>query len=296
MWVGLQVGPLGLLAGRCTPLQGLCALPLLVSRGSTLFGAPSFLHPATTPNARPPPPPPARPQDYIHRLDNFDGPAVAEKAIEFGLAEEAYEIYKKFNKRVEAVKVGMGGGKWMRLRTWSGAERACVSPPMSGHWAGRCACGEMHGGIFNTIRRHATSLACHPPNTTNTIETCPAISPPYTCTHNKALTPSPPPPSPPLPPLPRGQRNRCCCHPHTHTQVLLEQLKDIPRAAEWAAKCDEAPVWSELAHAQLAAGQVAEAIASYLKAGDSSRWGRGRGSERPASRPSSEQAGTSSAT
>lgn len=39
------------------------------------------------------------------RLDNFDGPAVAEKAIEAGLAEEAYEIYKKFNKKVEAVKV-----------------------------------------------------------------------------------------------------------------------------------------------------------------------------------------------
>ncbi len=44
-------------------------------------------------------------QGYIYRLDNFDGPAVAEKAIEHGLAEEAFEIYKKFNKRVEAIKV-----------------------------------------------------------------------------------------------------------------------------------------------------------------------------------------------
>lgn len=34
------------------------------------------------------------------RLDNFDGPAVAEKAIEFSLHEEAFEIYKKFNKKV----------------------------------------------------------------------------------------------------------------------------------------------------------------------------------------------------
>ena len=34
------------------------------------------------------------------RLDNFDGPAVAEKAIEFSLYEEAFEIYKKFNKKV----------------------------------------------------------------------------------------------------------------------------------------------------------------------------------------------------
>jgi hypothetical protein len=45
------------------------------------------------------------PQGYIYRLENFDGPAVAEKALEHGLAEEAFEIYKKFNKRVEAVKV-----------------------------------------------------------------------------------------------------------------------------------------------------------------------------------------------
>ena len=53
-----------------------------------------------------PTPPHPRSQDYIYRLDNFDGPAVADKAIEFGLFEEAYEIYKKFNKRVEAIKVG----------------------------------------------------------------------------------------------------------------------------------------------------------------------------------------------
>lgn len=99
-----------------------------------------------------------RVKGYIYRLDNFDGPAVAEKAIEHGLAEEAFEIYKKFNKRVEAIK------------------------------------------------------------------------------------------------------------------VLLDQLKDLTRASEWASKCDEAPVWSELAHAQLEAGQVAEAISSYLKASDSSKY------------------------
>ncbi|GLI67875.1 hypothetical protein VaNZ11_012164 [Volvox africanus] len=100
----------------------------------------------------------SRVKGYIYRLDNFDGPAVAEKAIEHGLAEEAFEIYKKFNKRVEAIK------------------------------------------------------------------------------------------------------------------VLIDQLKDIGRASEWALKCDEAPVWSELAHAQLAAGLVSEAISSYLKANDSTRY------------------------
>ncbi len=53
--------------------------------------------------------------------------------------------------------------------------------------------------------------------------------------------------------------------------MLLDQLKDLTRASEWASKCDEAPVWSELAHAQLEAGQVAEAIGSYLKAADSTK-------------------------
>eukprot|EP00775_Hariotina_reticulata_P002628 gene2628-2929_t len=48
---------------------------------------------------------PTRVKDYIHRLDNFDGPAVAEKAIEFGQYEEAFEIYKKFGKKVEAIQV-----------------------------------------------------------------------------------------------------------------------------------------------------------------------------------------------
>ncbi|KAI8476142.1 MAG: vesicle coat protein clathrin, heavy chain [Monoraphidium minutum] len=48
---------------------------------------------------------PSRVKDYIHRLDNFDGPAVAEKAIEFGLPEEAFEIFRKFGRKVEAIQV-----------------------------------------------------------------------------------------------------------------------------------------------------------------------------------------------
>lgn len=97
-------------------------------------------------------------KDLINRLDNFDGPAVAEKAIEFGLYEEAFDIYKKFDKKVEAVK------------------------------------------------------------------------------------------------------------------VLLVQMHDIPRAVEFASKVDEPPVWSELGHAQLKQGLVADAITSYLRAGDSSNY------------------------
>ena len=48
-------------------------------------------------------------KDLVNRLDNFDGPSVAEKAIEFGLFEEAFEIYKKFNKKVDAIKVRVTG-------------------------------------------------------------------------------------------------------------------------------------------------------------------------------------------
>lgn len=99
-----------------------------------------------------------RVKDFIYRLDNFDGPAVAEKAIEYQLFEEAFEIYRKFNKKVDAVK------------------------------------------------------------------------------------------------------------------VLLVYVGDIERAHEFATKVDEAPVWSEVGHAQLEAGLVADAISSYLKAADSSKY------------------------
>ena len=45
--------------------------------------------------------------DYIHRLDNFNGQAVAKiaKDDEYKMYEEAFEIYKKFNEDVDAVDV-----------------------------------------------------------------------------------------------------------------------------------------------------------------------------------------------
>ncbi|RRT44347.1 hypothetical protein B296_00044657 [Ensete ventricosum] len=43
--------------------------------------------------------------DYINRLDNFDGPAVGEVAVEAQLYEEAFAIFKKFNLNVQAVNV-----------------------------------------------------------------------------------------------------------------------------------------------------------------------------------------------
>lgn len=43
--------------------------------------------------------------DYIARLDNFDGPEIAEFALnpDYAMYEEAFTIYKKFNLFVDAV-------------------------------------------------------------------------------------------------------------------------------------------------------------------------------------------------
>ncbi|MED6187585.1 hypothetical protein PIB30_077852, partial [Stylosanthes scabra] len=48
---------------------------------------------------------PSRVMDYINRLDNFDGPAVGELAVEAQLYEEAFSIFKKFNLNVQAANV-----------------------------------------------------------------------------------------------------------------------------------------------------------------------------------------------
>jgi clathrin heavy chain len=47
----------------------------------------------------------SRVMDYVNRLDNFDGPAVGEVAVEAQLYEEAFAIFKKFNLNVQAVNV-----------------------------------------------------------------------------------------------------------------------------------------------------------------------------------------------
>ena len=46
-------------------------------------------------------------KDFIHRLDNFDGGKIAEIAVseEYGLFEEAFEIYKKCNVPDKAMDV-----------------------------------------------------------------------------------------------------------------------------------------------------------------------------------------------
>ena len=43
---------------------------------------------------------------------------------------------------------------------------------------------------------------------------------------------------------------------------------NIKAALEWAQHCDEPAVWGEVARAQLAQGQVVDAIDSFIKAKD----------------------------
>ncbi|RWS16792.1 Clathrin heavy chain 1-like protein [Dinothrombium tinctorium] len=55
-------------------------------------------------------------------------------------------------------------------------------------------------------------------------------------------------------------------------QVLIEHIKNLDRAYEFAERCNEPNVWSSLARAQLAEGLVKEAIDSFIKAGDPSAY------------------------
>jgi clathrin heavy chain len=51
-------------------------------------------------------------------------------------------------------------------------------------------------------------------------------------------------------------------------RVMLTYLNSIQDASDWASHCNEPAVWSELARAQLNAGQVVDAIESFIKAKD----------------------------
>jgi len=55
-------------------------------------------------------------------------------------------------------------------------------------------------------------------------------------------------------------------------QVLIENVKNLDRAYEFAERCNEPAVWSALATAQLRAGMVKEAIDSFIKADDPSSY------------------------
>jgi clathrin heavy chain len=54
--------------------------------------------------------------------------------------------------------------------------------------------------------------------------------------------------------------------------VLIEHIGNLDRAYEFAERCNEPAVWSQLAKAQLQKGMVKEAIDSYIKADDPSSY------------------------
>ena len=55
-------------------------------------------------------------------------------------------------------------------------------------------------------------------------------------------------------------------------QVLIENIKNLDRAYEFAERCNDPAVWSILGKAQLDEGMVKEAIDSYIKADDPSAY------------------------
>ncbi|EEB11299.1 clathrin heavy chain, putative [Pediculus humanus corporis] len=55
-------------------------------------------------------------------------------------------------------------------------------------------------------------------------------------------------------------------------QVLIDHIQNLDRAYEFAERCNEPAVWSQLAKAQLQQGMVKEAIDSFIKADDPSAY------------------------
>ena len=54
--------------------------------------------------------------------------------------------------------------------------------------------------------------------------------------------------------------------------MLIDNINNLDRAYEFAEKCNEPGVWSQLGQAQLNQGLVKEAIDSYIKADDPSQY------------------------
>ena len=54
--------------------------------------------------------------------------------------------------------------------------------------------------------------------------------------------------------------------------MLIDHVRNLDRAYEFAERCNEAAVWSLLAKAQLQAGLVKDSIDSFIKADDPSAY------------------------
>ena len=55
-------------------------------------------------------------------------------------------------------------------------------------------------------------------------------------------------------------------------QVLIEHVNNLDRAYEFAERCNDPAVWSQLGQAQLTKGNVKEAVDSFIKADDPSQY------------------------
>ena len=54
--------------------------------------------------------------------------------------------------------------------------------------------------------------------------------------------------------------------------MLIEHVNNLDRAYEFAERCNDAAVWSQLGRAQLNQGMVKEAIDSFIKADDPTQY------------------------
>lgn len=70
----------------------------------------------------------------------------------------------------------------------------------------------------------------------------------------------------------RSDLDESGCSWLSFSQVLIEHIGNLDRAYEFAERCNEPAVWSQLAKAQLQKGMVKEAIDSYIKADDPSSY------------------------
>ena len=55
-------------------------------------------------------------------------------------------------------------------------------------------------------------------------------------------------------------------------QVLIDHVANLDRAYEFAERCNDPAVWTQLGRAQLSSGMVKEAIDSFIKADDPSQY------------------------
>lgn len=62
------------------------------------------------------------------------------------------------------------------------------------------------------------------------------------------------------------------CNLMLFLQVLIEHVANLDRAYEFAERCNDPAVWSQLGRAQLQQSMVKEAIDSFIKADDPSEY------------------------